>query len=177
MGHSLGAQMALALSEQAYADAALPSRQRPGRLILADPYWSPANPLPNHHYRYLAPDTNPAERSARIVRNLQAQGAAIEWVKSSPLLDIGGDNNSALLAIASRSETVPDYLSGLALGDRHNSAPRWYMWSYGFENRSGVSTAASSDDFAATFMLLARASVQQQGTQTATPDDDRFAPK
>ncbi|MDO4245867.1 MAG: hypothetical protein Q4C89_07590 [Deinococcus sp.] len=134
MGHSLGAQMVLSLAEQAAHDPALPPRLQPRRLILADPYWTPALPRAGHDYAYLSPDPNPADRSARIAAELLGRGTVIEWLKSSPLLDLGGDHNPGLASQVTRVDLLPDYLTGgrplfSKLGEKHMVAPRWYLWS------------------------------------------------
>ncbi|WP_339095906.1 hypothetical protein ACINK0_12880 [Deinococcus sp. VB343] len=178
MGHSLGAQMVLSLAEQAAHDPALPARLVPRRLILADPYWTPAVPRAGHHYDYLLPDPNPADRSARIASGLVRRGTVIEWLKSSPLLDLGGDNNPGLLSLLTRVDLSPDYLSGGqpllgSLGEKHMVAPRWYLWSLRDAPHAPGSAARSLAEAAA---LMQERTVYRQRTGQATPfpDDDTF---
>lgn len=172
LGHSLGAQLTLALAEQAYADPALPPRQRPARLVLADPYWTPATPGSGHGYGYLAPDANPAARSARIAAAVSAAGAVIEWVKSSAVLDLGGDNNAALLNTASRAELLPEFIPAVNGSARHDSAPRWYLSTLTAPN--GAVSAAHDLNTARTLMNLRVPFVQTRGAATPDPADDRF---
>lgn len=171
IGHSLGAQMALALAGQAYRDPSLPPAQRPGRLVLADPYWSPPFPVPGHHYRYLAPDPHPAARSARIAAEVQAAGGVIEWLKSSPLLDLGGDNNAGLLRQISRAEVFPDYL--LDLSAKHGVAPRWYLWALD-QSDPAAPKAGNPLEEARRLMEERARFAQWRGRLSPAPGDDAF---
>ncbi|GGJ84077.1 hypothetical protein [Deinococcus aquiradiocola] len=177
MGHSLGAQMALSLSQQAYADPALPARERPARLILADPYWTPATPAYGHTYGFLAPDASPAARAVRIVTALKPQGLTVEWLKSSRVNDLGGDNNTALAGIVSRTEIFPEYVLDLnpatGLARKHSVAPRWYLWSASFAPGGAVS-AANTLTAARNVMNAGVRFDQQTGRGSVTPSDDTF---
>ncbi|MVN86529.1 hypothetical protein GO986_07090 [Deinococcus sp. HMF7620] len=178
MGHSLGAQMALVLADQAYGDPTLPAVRRPGRVILADPFWSPASPGGGHSYAYLSPDATPAARSARIAQTLKASGVAVEWIKSSRLLDLGGDNNLQMARFVSRTEIFPEYIFDLnpasGLARKHGVAPRWYMWTRSFAPGGAVS-AANTQAAAAARMNSGVRYDQQSGKGTVTPGDDTFA--
>lgn len=180
VGHSLGSQMALALAWQAYSDGGLPTSKKPKRVVLADPYWTPYNAQYGHSYGYLSPDASPAARARRYVPRLKELGAVVEWIKSSRLNDLGGDNNEPLIASASRTEVFPEYItdwnaaSGLAR--KHAVAPRWYFWSKQFA--PGTATAASAANTlsrAADVMNASSKYDQQAGRGTATPGDDTFS--
>ncbi|MBZ9713111.1 hypothetical protein [Deinococcus multiflagellatus] len=177
MGHSLGAQMALALADRAAADPALPAGKRPSRIILADPYWSPASPGGGHSYSFLSPDATPAARSARIAQALKNSGVAVEWIKSSRLNDLGGDNNLAMAKFISRTEIFPEYVFDLnpasGLARKHGVAPRWYMWTRSFAPNGAVS-AANALAAAVGRMNSGVRYDQQGGRSTVSPGDDTF---
>ncbi|GAA5440027.1 hypothetical protein ACFQDE_05275 [Deinococcus caeni] len=177
MGHSLGAQMALAMTEKAYADAGLSAAKRPRRVILADPFWSPASAAYGHSYAFLSPDANPAARSTRIAQALKSSGVAVEWIKSSRLLDLGGDNNLNMAKSVSRTEVFPDYVFDLnpasGLARKHGVAPRWYLWSRSFAANGAVS-AANTQSVAVTRMNSGVRYDQSGGKSSATPGDDTF---
>ncbi|WP_221088140.1 hypothetical protein [Deinococcus aquaedulcis] len=177
MGHSLGSQMALALAEKAYADPGLPASKRPSRIVLADPYWSPASAGSGHSYSFLSPDANPAARSARIAQSLKQSGAAVEWIKSSRLLDLGGDNNLNMAKFISRTEIFPEYIFDLnpasGLARKHGVAPRWYMWTRSFAPNGAVS-AANTQAGAVSRMNSGVRYDQQGGRSTVSPGDDTF---
>ncbi|GAA0497988.1 hypothetical protein [Deinococcus depolymerans] len=177
MGHSLGAQMALAMTERAYADTALTAAKRPSRVVLADPYWTPATAGYGHSYAFLSPDVNPAARSARIAQALKNSGVAVEWIKSSRVNDLGGDNNLNMAKFISRTEVFPDYVFDLnpasGLARKHGVAPRWYLWSRSFAANGAVS-AANTQAVAVTRMNSGVRYDQSGGRSSVTPGDDTF---
>ncbi|ALW89498.1 hypothetical protein [Deinococcus actinosclerus] len=177
MGHSLGAQMALAMTEKAYADTGLSAAKRPRRVVLADPYWTPASAGYGNSYAFLSPDVNPAARSARIAQTLKGQGVAVEWIKSSRVNDLGGDNNTGMAKFVSRTEIFPEYVFDLnpasGVARKHSVAPRWYLWSKSFAPAGAVS-AANTLGGATTVMNSGVRYDQNGGRGSTTPGDDTF---
>lgn len=171
VGHSLGAQLMLAMADQAYQDPALAPQKLPARLALTDPYWSPSAPAGGNSYAYLAPDKNPAARSLRIISELQHKGAVIDWIKTSSVLDLGGDNNEALMRQVTRTELHLGY-ELLDMTKMHNAAPQWYMLTK--DIATGATTASGTQEEARAFMQQAAQYEQNQGRMTPRVDDDTF---
>jgi pimeloyl-ACP methyl ester carboxylesterase len=194
VGHSLGGQMALAMSNFAWGDSTLANTKKPGRVVLADPYWSPGSAEQGHHYDYLAPDANPAARARRIATTLAANGVTIEWYKTSRLNDIGGDNNMDLVYSTSRTELDPTFITDIDLvagiTRKHNVAPRFYFWTLQFAQPKECATnsadgqcidsgrgalSASTTVARAEAIMDARSYYYQQvGNASPTPSDNGF---
>lgn len=171
LGHSLGSQVILSLADQAYKDPKLPKRLHPKRIILGDPYWSPATPALGHHYNYLAPDPNPASRSFRIAKEIIQQGVVIEWIKSTSLTNINGDHNLKLKEMISRAELKPDFL-GINIVARHSLGWQWYLATKGHANNF---IGAENDDESAWIIMFQRSiRIQQTGSESPKIDDDNF---
>lgn len=171
LGHSLGVQLSLGMAELAYQDDKLPAHHRPARIVISDPFWTPNAPLSGHHYNYLAPDSSPAQRSNRIVKQLIAKGVVFEWLKSSDVLQWAGDTNPALLKVISRAQLYPEFL-GLNLSGRHMHAWQWYMLQKG--RQTGFIGPDNSLQQARQLMLAKRDEPQKTGQDTSDPQDDSF---
>ncbi|WP_034339186.1 hypothetical protein [Deinococcus misasensis] len=179
VGHSLGSQMVLAASWNLYNDTSFPNSKKPRRVVFADPYWSPPSADSGQSYSYLSPDAHPAARARRLVPILKQSGVVFEWIKSSRVNDLGGDNNEPMIKSVSRTEVFPDYIFdwnvAQGVARKHSVAPRWYFWTRSFPVNSSMGVTASQDLTRATTVMNASSKYDQSGGKgTVTPSDDTF---
>ncbi len=127
VGHSLGNQLVVRTARMVSdnIDAGrINSRLLPTRVALVDPYWS------NGAKTYLGNRWVGELIREHVTHLRNNRNMAFEWSKTSNVLDLGGDQNDALINLISRTEIVPTFIANTDQAGRHNAAPKLYFQSF-----------------------------------------------
>jgi hypothetical protein len=177
-GHSLGNQMALAVSDLIRKDVdagRVTSKLLPKRIALLDPFYS------NGSKSYLGGDWA-GERARWAANSLISDGVAVEVYRSSAATStiFIGDENKSLMNKTAFTELKPWYFSAWKLKEKHVAAVWHYFWSFNFappsiKNSSAQGASASvSNSRIKSLMSSSKKLVHDLGAYTIDPNDDRF---
>jgi len=173
-GHSLGNQVAVALTKKIY-DANVNAKLKPTRVALLDPFYS------NGGKNYLGGQWT-GERARAYVASLKNSGVIFEAYRSSSVTNtfLVGDANRGLLNMVSFVELRPWYFNAFQQREKHISAAWHYFWSMDFtepairrSNDTGQS-ARTSNSRTRALMNGNRRLWHDRGVYSKTPNGDRF---
>ncbi len=177
-GHSLGNQVALALSDLIRADVnagKVTSKLLPKRVALLDPFYS------NGSKSYLNGDWA-GERSRWAANRLISAGVAIEAYRSSSVTNtvFVGDANTALMKKTAFTELKPWYFQSWEQDKKHHAAAWHYLWSFSFNppaiknSSADAASAQTSTSRIKALMSSTQKLVHDLGAYSKSPSDDRF---
>lgn len=172
-GHSLGNQVAIALTKKLYDSA--PSKMRPKRVALLDPFYSKGSK------NYLGGQWV-GERCRNYVNSLKGKGVLFEAYRSSSVTNtiFVGDENKGLMNKTAFTELKPWYFQSWEQHKKHGAAVWHYFWSMNFgapsiKNSSDKGASArTSDSRIKTLMNGNKRLIHDLGAYTKTPSDDRM---
>ena len=177
-GHSLGNQLAIALSNKlntAVNNKQLSSDYRPDRIALLDPFYSIGGKS------YLKWQWTGDVSRARV-ETLKEQGVAIEAYRSSVVTSsfLAGDENRDLMNEVAFVQLKPWNFQAWQVEKKHSAAVTHYFWSRSFSarelyyNSTDVPSASSSSSVITKWMNSDKGLSQHNGAWTGTPKDDDF---
>ncbi len=188
-GHSLGNQMAVALTLQileGIEQGEIGENLRPQRLALLDPYWS------LEEKEFLDGKNAGAVVREAVTEQIIPAGILVEWYRSS-LLTQGepvSDANEGLRPLTAYTRLAPNFCPVTDQVCRHDAAWQWYFLSYAAPPpaecvRSGpdapceatgdaAASASAPDERIAEMMSLPQQWRQVHGRLTPQADDDWF---
>jgi len=188
-GHSLGNQMAVAVSDKlatAVAKKQISSRLLPSRVALLDPFYSKGSKS------YLN-GLWTGEKAREIVPVLKNKGVLFEYYQTSGITDLWiGDKNEGLKDMCAYNSVAPWYIPSWGIAEKHIAAPNLYFISYssappeevtinwwGRRKQTGKDalSASTSDNRLDEMMNSNYRWVQVEGRYTITADDDQYARK
>ncbi len=184
VAHSLGAQLALLISRRVIGSYGPHSKYSPSRITILDPAagTEPETFLQyyNKAYNGHSDPCSTAEISAAFGKYLADKGVAIEFYKTSYLMDINPlcDENRPLQKIVCFTELNPWYTNNPL--EKHTMPIATYFWSLAFQpskdNFGGITPhPGASNQRIREMMGPAYKWIQSGGMNTETPADDRFS--
>ena len=178
LGHSLGNQMAIALTKKisdAVTAGTVNSKLLPKRVALLDPFYS------NSGKSYLGNKWT-GEVCRTYVTEMKTKGVIFEAYRSSAVTStiFVGDSNTNLMKMTAYTELKPLYFNTTQQTEKHNSAVWHYLWSFAYStplisgSSNQAASAATSDSRISTLMSGSKKLVHNAGTSTKGPNDDNF---
>ena len=178
LGHSLGNQVAIALTKKisdAVATGSINSKLLPKRVALLDPFYSQSGKS------YLANKWT-GEVCRTYVSALKTKGVIFEAYRTSLASSSGfvGDANTDLMKMTAFTEVKTGYFSQTQQTQKHNAAVWHYLWSFGSNapvltnTTTEAASAKTSDARINTIMGGTKKLVHDRGTSTKEPWDDTF---
>ncbi len=178
LGHSLGNQIAIALTKKisdAVATGSINSKLLPKRVALLDPFYSQSGKS------YLGNKWT-GEVCRTYVSDLKTKGVIFEAYRTSAASSSGliGDSNTDLMKMTAFTEMKTSYFNLTQQTEKHNAAVWHYLWSFTYNapvitgTTNLAASAKTSDARIATLMNGTKKLMHDQGTTTKEPSDDTF---
>lgn len=188
-GHSLGNQMAVAVTEKlanAVSNGVISANLLPSRVALLDPFYSKGSKS------YLN-GLWTGEKARQIVPDLKNMGVLFEYYQTSGITDLWvGDKNEGLKDMCAYNSVAPWYIPSWGIAEKHIAAPNLYFLSYSADAPEEVTinwwgrrratgkdalSASTSDKRLNEMMNSNYRWVQVEGRYTQTADDDQYERK
>lgn len=187
-GHSLGNQMAIAVTEKINSNIEngdLAANLLPSRVALLDPFYSKGD-------KSFLGDRTTGEVAVNHVKVLRNEGVLFEYYQTSGITDLWiGDANEDLKELTAYVSVRPWYIPSYGIADKHIAAPNLYFLSFNSDAPDEVRlrwwsrirtgkhalSAATTDARLIEMMSSNYYWDQVEGRYTVSTDDDEFERK